>query len=82
VVSFIPRPLYPRGKSPWYPLDRRLGGTQNRYGQYGEEKILDPTGTQTEPQNLSQLRITKHTKNKLVLKCIEKKLIFTKVMKV
>jgi hypothetical protein len=24
VVSFTPRPLYPQGKSPWYPLDRRL----------------------------------------------------------
>jgi len=26
VVSFTPQPLYPQGKSPWYPLDRRLGG--------------------------------------------------------
>jgi hypothetical protein len=25
VVGFIPRPLYPQGKSPWYPMDRRLG---------------------------------------------------------
>jgi hypothetical protein len=25
VVSFTPQPLYPEGKSPWYPLDRRLG---------------------------------------------------------
>jgi hypothetical protein len=25
VVSFTNRPLYPQGKSPWYPLDRRLG---------------------------------------------------------
>jgi hypothetical protein len=24
-----PAALYPRGKSPWYPLDRRLGGLQN-----------------------------------------------------
>jgi hypothetical protein len=31
VVSFKPRPLYPRGKSPWYPLDRRLGEPQNHY---------------------------------------------------
>jgi hypothetical protein len=29
VVSFLPRPLYPQGKSPWYPLDRRLGGPQS-----------------------------------------------------
>jgi hypothetical protein len=26
VVSFTSRPLYPQGKSPWCPLDRRLGG--------------------------------------------------------
>jgi len=30
VVSFTPRPLYPQGKGPWYPLDRRLGGPQHR----------------------------------------------------
>jgi hypothetical protein len=46
-VSFTPRPLYPRGKDPWYPLGRRLGGPQNRSGQREEEKILDPTGTRT-----------------------------------
>jgi hypothetical protein len=28
IVSFTPRPLYPRGKRPSYPLDRRLSGTQ------------------------------------------------------
>jgi hypothetical protein len=38
VVSFTPRPLYPQGKSPWYPLDRRLGGPQSRSGRGGEEK--------------------------------------------
>jgi hypothetical protein len=36
-VSFTPRPLYPPGKSPWYPLDRRLGGPQSRSGRCGEE---------------------------------------------
>jgi hypothetical protein len=30
VVSFTPRPLYTQGKSPWYLLDRRLGGPQSR----------------------------------------------------
>jgi hypothetical protein len=30
-----------------YPLDRRVGGPQNRPGRRGEEKILDPTATQT-----------------------------------
>jgi hypothetical protein len=38
VVSFTPRPLYPQRKSPWYPLDRRLGGPQSRSGRGGEEK--------------------------------------------
>jgi hypothetical protein len=42
VLSFTPRPLYPR-----YPLDRRLGGPQSPYGRRGEEKILDPTGSRT-----------------------------------
>jgi hypothetical protein len=28
MVNFTPRPLYPRGKSPRYPLDRRLGGVE------------------------------------------------------
>jgi hypothetical protein len=30
--------VYPQGRSPWYPLDRRLGGSQNRSGDGGEEK--------------------------------------------
>jgi hypothetical protein len=47
VVNFTPRPLYPREKSPRYPLDRRLGGPQSRSGRPGEEKILGPTGTRT-----------------------------------
>jgi hypothetical protein len=41
VVSFTPRPLYPR-----YPPDRGLGGLQNRSALRGEVKILAPTGTQ------------------------------------
>jgi hypothetical protein len=28
----------PQGKSPWYPLDRSLGGPQSRHGCDGEEK--------------------------------------------
>jgi len=37
VVNFTPRPLYPRGESPLYPLDRRLVGPQNRSGHGGEK---------------------------------------------
>jgi hypothetical protein len=45
VVRFTPRPLYPQGKTPsppWYPLDRRPGGTQNRSESGGEEKSPQP----------------------------------------
>jgi hypothetical protein len=35
---FTPRPRNPPGKSPRYPLDRRLVGPQSRYGHGGEEK--------------------------------------------
>jgi hypothetical protein len=36
VVSFTPRPLYLRGRSPRYPLDKRLGGPQSRSGRRGD----------------------------------------------
>jgi hypothetical protein len=42
VVTFTPRPLYPQGKSPWYPSDGRLGGPQSRSGRGGEEKNFQP----------------------------------------
>jgi hypothetical protein len=32
VISFMPRPLYPQGKSAWYTLHRRRGGLQSRSG--------------------------------------------------
>jgi hypothetical protein len=34
----MPRPLYPEGKSPWYPLDSRLSGPQSWSGRGGEEQ--------------------------------------------
>jgi hypothetical protein len=40
LVIFTPWVLYPRGKSPRYPLDRRLGGPQSQSGCSGREKIL------------------------------------------
>jgi hypothetical protein len=42
--------IHPRGKSPGYPLDRRLGGPQSRSGRGGEEKTYHqnvPAGIQT-----------------------------------
>jgi hypothetical protein len=48
MVSFTPRPLYPQGKSPWYPLYRRLGGPQSRTRRGDEEKKFPtPAGTRT-----------------------------------
>jgi hypothetical protein len=42
VVSFTHQPLYPQGKSLWYPLNRRLGGHQSQYGHGGEKKNSQP----------------------------------------
>jgi hypothetical protein len=47
----MPLSLYPR-----YPLDRRLAGPQSRSGRHGEEKILDPTETQTPTPQSSSLQ--------------------------
>jgi hypothetical protein len=33
---------YPQGKSPWYPLDRRVGGSQSRSGRRDEKKNSQP----------------------------------------
>jgi hypothetical protein len=38
VGSFTPRSLYPQGKSPWCPFNRRLCGPQSWSGYGGEEK--------------------------------------------
>jgi hypothetical protein len=38
VVSFTPLPLYPQGRNPWHPLNRRLGGPRSRSGYGVEEK--------------------------------------------
>jgi hypothetical protein len=57
VVSFRPQPLYPQGKTLWYPLDRRLSGSQCRSGRDGEEKNsqlrpgLEPPIIQPEAQH-------------------------------
>jgi hypothetical protein len=42
VVNFTLRLLYPQEKSPWYPLDRRLGVPRSRYGRGEEEKNSQP----------------------------------------
>jgi hypothetical protein len=42
MVSFTPLPLCPRGKSPCYPLDRRLGGPQSQSKWSGAKKKIFP----------------------------------------
>jgi len=41
-VRFMPQPLYPQGKSPWYPLDRRMEGPQSQSGHGGEGRNFQP----------------------------------------
>jgi hypothetical protein len=53
VISFTLRLLYPRGKSPRYPLDRRLDGPQSRSGRGGEKKNFQPPPG-IEPPNLDR----------------------------
>jgi hypothetical protein len=56
VVSFTPRPHYPRGKSLRYPLDRRLGGGGSRSGRCGLDKILPLLGNEARPCDPSLYR--------------------------
>jgi hypothetical protein len=49
VVSFTPRTLYPLGKSPRYPLDRRLDGPQIRSGRVEKRKFLTLPGLELRP---------------------------------
>jgi hypothetical protein len=44
-----PAALLTRKKPPWYPFDRRIGGPQTRYGDYGEEKNLALPGIEPGP---------------------------------
>jgi hypothetical protein len=46
----------PRGNRHGYPLNRRLGGPQNRSRWRGKEKILDHTGTRTPTPRPSSLQ--------------------------
>jgi hypothetical protein len=41
-LTFTPQPLYPQGKIPCYPLDKRLGALQSWSGHSGEEKNSQP----------------------------------------
>jgi hypothetical protein len=49
VVSFMHRQIYPQEKSPWYPLDRRLGGPAPEpvWTFLRRERSLDPAANRT-----------------------------------
>jgi hypothetical protein len=47
LLSFTPRPFYPRGKNDLYPLDRRLTGPESLSGRCEKEKNFVPTGNRT-----------------------------------
>jgi hypothetical protein len=47
VVSFTPRPLYLRWRSPRNAFDRRLGGLQKRSGRCGIEENIVSAGNRT-----------------------------------
>jgi hypothetical protein len=52
---------FPTGKEPWYRLNRKLGGPENRSGRTEKRKVFDPTGirpqiVQPVAQSLYRLR--------------------------
>jgi len=49
VVTFMPKPLYLRGKSLWYPLTRRLGWAPWLFLILQREKFLALPEIQTPP---------------------------------
>jgi hypothetical protein len=54
VVSFTPLPLYPWGKSPWYPLDRGLSDwVINEYVAVGKMRICKSKSKNLEKTYLS-----------------------------
>jgi hypothetical protein len=68
--SSHPLPLYPQGKSHWYPLDRRLGGPQSRSVRGGEEENCQPLAGLESPiiQPVAQ-RCTTELSRFLILRC-------------
>jgi hypothetical protein len=59
--------VLPPGKEP-----RRFGGPQSQSGQFGEEKILEPTGTRTPtPQSSNSCRYTDDANPALFFKRVE-----------
>jgi hypothetical protein len=47
LITFTPRPLYPRENSPQWSLDRRLGGAESQSGRHVVKQYLIPAGNRT-----------------------------------
>jgi hypothetical protein len=60
MISFMPWALYHQGKSPWFPLDRRLGEPQSLSGRGGEKENSQPLSRLEPPiiQPLAQFYTT------------------------
>jgi hypothetical protein len=61
----VSRQLYTQGKSPWYPLDRRLGGPQSCSGRGGEEKNSQ-SSPGMEPENRSPVLLWHRTPENVI----------------
>jgi hypothetical protein len=70
VVNFTHRPRYPRGKSPRYALDRRLGGPRNLYGR-SEVKNIYPVEIPTPAARPVSRRFTNLAIPTVLIKCME-----------
>jgi hypothetical protein len=58
ILDLGTRWIYPWGKSPGYPLDRRLGRSQSHYVHCGVEKNLLPLqGIKPQPSSLQLVAI-------------------------
>jgi hypothetical protein len=57
-----------QGKSPGYPLDRRLGGPQSRLGHGGEEKKFQPPAGNRTTTNF--MVDNKSFENEIKIKCL------------
>jgi hypothetical protein len=75
VASFSPWPIYPRGKRPWYPLGRRLGGLRSQSGRCEKKNLSAVNWTPSRltrssslyPLSLDYAHVTLHTEIFLVL---------------
>jgi hypothetical protein len=79
VVSFKPQPLWPGGNSPWFPLDRMLGGPQSQSVCCGvEENVLPMLGIKPEPSSPQLITITIELSSNLKLTYLQLLIFFYK----